>query len=71
MGGDTQAGAENASEERPQNNPLSRKINKILETRLENDKVDMYMLYIFFFEVIMCCIELENLKYHPVCFLFF
>lgn len=49
MGGDTQAGAENASEERPQNNPLSRKINKILETRLENDKVDMYMLYIFFF----------------------
>ncbi|ROT67141.1 putative conserved oligomeric Golgi complex subunit 6 [Penaeus vannamei] len=38
MGGDTQAGAENASEERPQNNPLSRKINKILETRLENDK---------------------------------
>ncbi|XP_042874667.1 conserved oligomeric Golgi complex subunit 6-like isoform X1 [Penaeus japonicus] len=38
MGGDTQAAAENANGERPQNNPLSRKINKILETRLENDK---------------------------------
>ncbi|XP_047491145.1 conserved oligomeric Golgi complex subunit 6-like isoform X2 [Penaeus chinensis] len=38
MGGDTQAGTENANDERPQNNPLSRKINKILETRLENDK---------------------------------
>ncbi|XP_063593447.1 conserved oligomeric Golgi complex subunit 6-like isoform X2 [Penaeus indicus] len=38
MGGDTQAGTENANEERPPNNPLSRKINKILETRLENDK---------------------------------
>ncbi|XP_076031749.1 conserved oligomeric Golgi complex subunit 6 [Oratosquilla oratoria] len=38
MGGDTQAGSENASGEKPVNNPLSRKINKILETRLEHDK---------------------------------
>ena len=39
MGGDTQAPAENASAEKTPNNPLSKKINKILETRLENDKV--------------------------------
>ncbi|KAG7156308.1 Conserved oligomeric Golgi complex subunit 6-like [Homarus americanus] len=38
MGGDTKAETKNASGEKPQNNPLSRKINKILETRLENDK---------------------------------
>ena len=39
MGADTVAGSENATGEKPSNNPLSRKINKILETRLENDKV--------------------------------
>nr|XP_045615551.1 conserved oligomeric Golgi complex subunit 6-like [Procambarus clarkii] len=38
MGGDTKAATDNASGEKLANNPLSRKINKILETRLENDK---------------------------------
>lgn len=66
MGGDTQAGTENANEERPQNNPLSRKINKILETRLENDKVRMDLLFSVFTETIVWCMELKSLKVHPV-----
>ncbi|KAK3855594.1 hypothetical protein Pcinc_038022 [Petrolisthes cinctipes] len=37
LGRKTSAG-ENVTTEKHQNNPLSRKINKILETRLENDK---------------------------------
>lgn len=39
MVSDTKAPQENAAKKEPQSNPLSRKINKILETRLENDKV--------------------------------
>ncbi|XP_068217379.1 conserved oligomeric Golgi complex subunit 6 [Palaemon carinicauda] len=38
MGTDTVASSDTATGEKPSNNPLSRKINKILETRLENDK---------------------------------
>ena len=45
MGGDTQTASENVNNDKSQNNPLSRKITKILETRLENDKVcTLYLL---------------------------
>ncbi|XP_050693189.1 conserved oligomeric Golgi complex subunit 6-like [Eriocheir sinensis] len=35
---DTKAAPDSAAKKEPQSNPLARKINKILETRLENDK---------------------------------
>lgn len=38
MGGDTKASSDSGHPEKNNTNPLSKKINKILETRLENDK---------------------------------
>ena len=43
---DVAAGNSVTERERPQiNNPLAKKLNKILESRLENDKVCLYCMY--------------------------